>query len=73
MRDEALASGDTEKLRTADRLEVLARSQFTQKTTGVRSVGSAMKEFDREPLPADTTSEIEVDSDASTAIDSDLK
>ena len=73
MRGEALANGDTEKLRAADRLEVLARSQYSQKTTGIRSVGSAMKEFDREPLPADTSSEIEVDGDASTAIDSDLK
>jgi len=49
MRDDALASGDTEKLREADRLETLARSQYSQKTTGERTIGSSMKAFNSQP------------------------
>lgn len=52
MRDDALASGDTDKLREADRLELLARQQYSARTTGERKVGSAMKDFNRQPRPA---------------------
>ncbi len=53
MRDRALESGNTDLLRQADRLEVLARAQYTQRTTGEHSVGIAMKTFNqdqREPV-----------------------
>jgi hypothetical protein len=53
MRDDALASGDTDKLREADRLELLARQQYSGRTTGERKVGSTMKDFNRQPRPAE--------------------
>ncbi len=85
MRDAALASGNTEKLRAADRLEVLARSQFSQKTTGEHSVGIAMKNFNQVAEPStddtapenpgvDAASEVAVENDAAIQVtDPDLE
>ena len=66
MRDNALETGDTELLREADRLEVLARAQHTQRTTGEHSVGSAMRTFNRDPRESSTSTVVEVDALAET-------
>lgn len=45
MRDRAVEADDDELLRQADRLEVIARAQYSQRTDGETSVGAAVTSF----------------------------
>ena len=56
MRDQAIENDDEELLRQADKLEILARAQYTQRTTGEQTVGTAMRTFNADrPVGDDTT------------------
>lgn len=64
MRDEAVANDDDELLRQADKLQALARAQYTQRTTGEKTVGTTMRSFER-----DRDAEPGPDADAGTDTD----
>jgi hypothetical protein len=49
MRDAALENDDESLLHQADKLEALARAQYTQRTTGERTVGATMRDFNHPP------------------------
>ncbi|MGC1273788.1 MAG: hypothetical protein WBC44_08785 [Planctomycetaceae bacterium] len=57
MRDRAVELGDEALLQQADKLEVLARAQHTQRTTGEHTVGSAMRTFNEEGNGDETATE----------------
>lgn len=65
MRDRAVELGDETLLQQADKLEVLARAQYSQRTTGELSVGSAMRTFNEERNGGETTEPAEAESTGS--------
>lgn len=81
MRDRAVELGDEALLQQADKLEVLARAQFEQRTTGEHTVGAAMRTFneqrnrpeaDDEPAataPADSTTTAQAGVETNATVD----
>jgi len=72
MRDRAVETDDDELLSTADRLEVIARAQYSQRTGGETSVGVAVKTFNeslrdgRDSTDDDTTTDPGTDGGGAT-------